>query len=56
MSLINSWSKRTDFKLFGLLIFSREEFFDGQLRNPDYDIILTPDYYKEEFKTRNGGQ
>lgn len=56
MSLINSWIRVTDYKLFGVSIFKKKEYFDGEMRNPDFDIVLTPDYYKAEFKTRKSQQ
>ena len=46
---INFWTKKTDFKLFGKTIFSKVEVCNETERDSDYTIIVTEDYFKEEF-------
>lgn len=45
-----SFVKHTDFKLFGKVIFSKEEVYtETTTEGQPYKIVLNPDYYKEEF-------
>lgn len=42
--------KFTNFKLFGKVIFSKEEIYtETSTEGQPYKIVLKPDYYKEEF-------
>lgn len=50
---INNWFKTTNFKLFGKTIFTKEEICNDFTQEKDsYNIIISEDYYNEEFKTK----
>lgn len=49
----NFWTKTTNYKIFGKTIFSKEEICNETERDSDYIIIVTEDYFNEEFDLKD---
>lgn len=51
-----SYTKKTEWKIFGKTIFVKEEICSGiEVEGQIFQINMTPDYYNSEFKL-NGEQ
>ena len=52
------YTKTQEFKIFGKTIFSNATVYNETEHETDFDIIVKPDYYEQEFKInekdRNG--
>ena len=46
------WNKITNYKIFGKIIFTKEEICsDIQCDGPIYKVTISQDYFDSEFKT-----
>lgn len=46
------YTKTQNFKLFGKVIFSKETVYNEIEHETEYDIIVSPGYFKEEFEIK----